>query len=101
MSEVNDGTLTLKVRPAPDDESQVEVSVSDNGPGIPDEIRDHIFEPFFTTKRGGTGLGLSITKQIVTVHKGTIEVKSIPGGTAFQVRFPAAKITRADGDSEN
>jgi PAS domain S-box-containing protein len=82
------GTLILKIRPAPDDNNQTEVLISDSGPGIPDDVRDHIFEPFFTTKRGGTGLGLSITKQIVTSHKGTISVTSVPGGTAFQVRFP-------------
>jgi signal transduction histidine kinase len=82
------GTLILKVRPASDDNNQTEILVSDSGPGIPEDIREHIFEPFYTTKRGGTGLGLSITKQIVTAHKGTITVTSVPGGTAFQVKFP-------------
>jgi signal transduction histidine kinase len=82
------GTLIIKVRPASEDESQTEILISDSGPGIPDDVREHIFEPFFTTKRGGTGLGLSITKQIVTAHKGTISVTSVPGGTAFQVWFP-------------
>lgn len=82
------GTLIIKVRPALEDNNQTELLISDSGPGIPDDIRDHIFEPFFTTKRSGTGLGLSITKQIVTAHKGTITVTSVPGGTAFQVRFP-------------
>lgn len=83
------GTLILKVRPSADDPNQTEVLISDSGPGIPDEVRDHIFEPFYTTKRGGTGLGLSITKHIVTAHKGTITVTTVPGGTAFQVRFPS------------
>lgn len=82
------GTLIIKVRPTSEDESQTEILISDSGPGIPDDVREHIFEPFFTTKRGGTGLGLSITKQIVTAHKGTISVTSVPGGTAFQVWFP-------------
>jgi PAS domain S-box-containing protein len=85
------GTLILKVRPAANDNNQTEVLVSDSGPGIPDDVREHIFEPFYTTNRGGTGLGLSITKQIVTAHKGTITVTSVPGGTAFQVRFPALR----------
>jgi two-component system sensor histidine kinase AtoS len=88
MSETG-GTLILKVRPTTDDNNQTEILVSDSGPGIPDDVREHIFEPFYTTKRGGTGLGLSITKQIVTAHKGTIVVTSVPGGTAFQVKFPA------------
>lgn len=85
------GTLILKVRPMIEDNNQTEVLVSDSGPGIPDDVREHIFEPFFTTKRGGTGLGLSITKQIVTAHKGTIKVTSVPGGSAFQIQFPAIR----------
>jgi signal transduction histidine kinase len=85
------GTLILKVRPANEDNNHTEILVSDSGPGIPEDVREHIFEPFYTTKRGGTGLGLSITKQIVTAHKGTIIVTSVPGGTAFQVRFPVPR----------
>lgn len=69
---------------------QVEISVSDNGPGIPDDIRERIFEPFVTTRKQGTGLGLAITKQIVTAHKGSISVKSFPGGTVFTVCIPAS-----------
>jgi two-component system sensor histidine kinase AtoS len=67
---------------------EVEVTVSDTGPGIPEEIRDHIFEPFITTSKKGTGLGLAITKRIVVAHKGTISVNSVPGGTVFMVRLP-------------
>jgi signal transduction histidine kinase len=67
---------------------EVEVTVSDTGPGIPEEIRDHIFEPFVTTSKKGTGLGLAITKRIVVAHKGTISVNSVPGGTVFVVRLP-------------
>ena len=69
--------------------AHVEVDISDNGPGIPDELREHIFEPFVTNKPTGTGLGLAIVKNIITSHKGTIEVKSFPGGTLFQVYLPA------------
>ena len=67
----------------------VEVDISDNGPGIPDDLREHIFEPFVTNKSSGTGLGLAIVKNIITSHKGTIDVKSFPGGTLFQVYLPA------------
>ena len=67
----------------------VEVSVADDGPGISKENLEHIFQPFFTTKPNGTGLGLAITKRIVTAHKGSINVTSIPGGTVFYVHFPA------------
>ncbi|MDT8897116.1 ATP-binding protein [Thermanaerothrix sp. 4228-RoL] len=68
---------------------QVEITVTDNGPGIPEEIRDRIFQPFVTTKPHGTGLGLPITKRIITAHHGTIKVSSFPGGTVFHVYLPA------------
>ncbi|MCX6054525.1 MAG: ATP-binding protein [Chloroflexi bacterium] len=67
----------------------VEISVSDNGPGIPEDILEHVFEPFVTTRQKGTGLGLAISKQIVTAHKGSISVHTFPGGTVFTVRLPA------------
>jgi PAS domain S-box-containing protein len=70
---------------------QVVVSVSDNGPGIPEEIRGRIFEPFVTTKATGTGLGLPITKRIVTAHRGNIQMNSFPGGTVFHVYLPACE----------
>lgn len=84
---------TLAVRAAPfhllPGRPQVEVTISDSGPGIPDEIRERIFEPFVTTKQQGTGLGLAITKRIVTAHHGSISVNSFPGGTVFHVILPA------------
>ena len=67
--------------------------VADNGPGIPDEVKDLIFDPFFTTKGSGKGigLGLAIVQQIVEAHGGTITLESAAGqGTAFTVAFPAA-----------
>lgn len=68
----------------------VEVSISDNGPGIPDDIKDRIFEPFVSTNNEkGTGLGLAITKEIVTAMKGSIRVNTFPGGTVFTVSIPA------------
>ncbi len=84
------GMLSVKIRPmtTPNNNPRVEVSISDTGMGIPEEIRDHIFEPFYTTHRNGTGLGLAITKQIVNAHKGAINLTSIPGGTVFQVQLP-------------
>lgn len=86
----NGGTLSVKldVLGGSDTRESIEISVTDNGPGIPDEIRGRIFEPFVTTKSAGTGLGLAITKRIVTAHRGKIEVKSFPGGTVFTVTLP-------------
>ena len=74
------------------DRDEVEIRISDNGPGIPKEIRDRIFEPFFSTKEpdAGTGLGLSVSHDIVTGgHQGTMSVESRVGeGTAIIVRLP-------------
>ncbi len=70
---------------------QVVLEIRDTGIGIPDEIQDQIYDAYFTTKdaTGGTGLGLAISHQIITAHKGNIEVRSKMGmGTAFKIRFP-------------
>jgi signal transduction histidine kinase len=71
----------------------VVITISDNGPGIPEDIKDKIFQPFFTTKSSGqgTGLGLSLSYDIITKgHGGTIEVKSEEGtGTEFLINLPA------------
>ncbi len=71
---------------------QVRITIADNGPGIPEDVRRHIFEPFYTTKPigKGTGIGLSISYQIVTDrHQGTLECESEPGnGTAFHITIP-------------
>lgn len=67
-----------------------EVTVSDNGPGIPTDQQAHIFVPFFTTKQKGTGLGLAICQRIVKNHGGTIAVHSKVGeGSTFTIRLPA------------
>jgi len=70
----------------------VELSVRDNGPGIPAEVLDQIFEPSFTTKPlgRGTGLGLALTRLVVTRHQGEIDVQSGPEGTTVTVWLPAA-----------
>jgi signal transduction histidine kinase len=73
----------------------VVVRVTDDGPGIPREVRDRIFDPFFTTKDvgKGTGLGLDIVRRLVDRHDGDIEVVSEPGRTTFTVTLPAARAT--------
>ncbi len=66
-------------------DSGISLEIEDNGPGIPEEMKDKIMQPFFTTKKGteGTGLGLSITNDVVKAHGGELEVKSKPGDTCF------------------
>jgi PAS domain S-box-containing protein len=74
------------------DDQFVRIEVADNGPGVPESLRDQIFDPFFTTKPigSGTGLGLSVCHGIVSSHGGTITVAEHPGGGAmFTVTLPA------------
>jgi signal transduction histidine kinase len=72
-------------------EDTAEISVSDNGPGIPRENLDKIFIPFFTTKPNGTGLGLALVHRIVTEHGGTVSVDTAQTGTTFTLSLPLGK----------
>ena len=88
------------------DEKQIKISVSDNGPGIPEKERNWIFEPYVTNKPKGTGLGLAIVKKIIDEHRGKIKVESISvaesqtnneieHGTTFLISLPV-KINADD-----
>jgi signal transduction histidine kinase len=82
------GTLTLMVDRRPEDRALV-VSISDDGPGISEEIRGRLFESFATYgKTGGTGLGLAIVRKIVQDHGGSVDVESQPGRTTFTIVLP-------------
>ncbi|EDN67268.1 two component sensor histidine kinase [Beggiatoa sp. PS] len=83
----NKGTLLIDIK---QQNNQLCVSITDNGKGIPDEIKDKIFEPFFTTKPAGegSGLGLDIVKKIVDKHDGSITFASQPAKTTFTVIIP-------------
>jgi nitrogen-specific signal transduction histidine kinase len=70
----------------------VEIGIEDNGPGIPDELRDHIFSPFCTQKARGLGLGLPIAQRTMSDHNGKIEVLSNPRGTRVRLILPAFKM---------
>ncbi|HHI02184.1 MAG TPA: hypothetical protein ENL22_01520 [candidate division Zixibacteria bacterium] len=70
-------------------ENSATLSIKDNGPGIPEEIREKVFNPYFSTKESGTGLGLAIVYQIVEEFDGQIELKSPSGeGTEFIIKLP-------------
>ncbi len=87
------GKISLKSQfMAADD--MLEVRVSDNGPGIPEEYREKVFDPFFTTKDGGTGLGLSICNSIVAQHRGILKIENDEEGrTQVLVRLPVKQET--------
>ena len=73
-------------------ENPVALAVSDNGPGIPENLRARLFDPFVTGRVGGTGLGLAIVQRAVEAHRGLVLVDSTEGkGTTFTVYFPAAR----------
>ncbi len=85
----NGGNITVKVTSG-NEANTVEISVCDEGPGIPDEHKENIFDPFFTSKPKGTGLGLNITLQLVSRSKGKIYFDTSPDGTCFKVLLPLA-----------
>ncbi len=93
-----EGTLHVSAR---EDGKDVEICVADNGPGIPEAIRDTIFEPFVTHgKKTGTGLGMAIVKMMVEAHKGHISFKTESGkGTSFLIRLPKYKPEQASAGS--
>jgi len=87
------GSIEIAIGQKTDDEITIEVV--DHGEGIPKQLRDKVFERFYRADNsrnrdtGGTGLGLSIVKEIVTLHKGRIEVRETPGGGAtFRIKLP-------------
>jgi signal transduction histidine kinase len=88
------GEITIVTRA---DGDCAEIDIADNGPGIPDEMRDRVFEPFFTTKDvgRGTGLGLDTARRIlVERHGGSLTFESRPGRTVFHARLPVNGASR-------
>jgi two-component system sensor histidine kinase PilS (NtrC family) len=94
---VNTGRVTVEVSRlnveqiptgVPFEVSAIALRVSDNGPGIPIELRERVFDPFFTTKTGGTGLGLPIVHRAIEAHRGFVFMDSSPKGTRFTVLLP-------------
>ncbi len=70
--------------------NNISIDITDNGQGIPQEMRQRVFQPFFTTRSDGTGLGLPVVQSIVKAHRGQIEIlEPIGGGTTFSITLPA------------
>jgi signal transduction histidine kinase len=74
------------------------VAISDQGGGIPADIREKIFNLYFTTKSGGSGIGLPMTYRVVQLHNGSMDFDSVEGqGTTFRLRFPLSEQPVAPG----
>jgi two-component system sensor histidine kinase HydH len=67
---------------------RLQLTVSDDGPGVPEEVRAHIFEPFVTARGGGTGLGLAIVREIVETHRGVVRLVPSASGAVFEMELP-------------
>ena len=84
----------IKVEIQPSAESQVNISIFDEGLGVPEADLDRIFDPFFRVEHardrgtGGTGLGLAIAKRTVDQHRGSIAAKNLEGGFCIQITLP-------------
>ncbi|MBX3603281.1 MAG: PAS domain-containing sensor histidine kinase [Rubrivivax sp.] len=66
----------------------LELHIEDNGPGVPEDLRDRIFHPLVSGREGGSGLGLTLAQTFVQQHQGTIECDSVPGRTVFRILIP-------------
>ncbi|MBO6783733.1 MAG: PAS domain-containing protein [Alphaproteobacteria bacterium] len=66
----------------------IEISVRDNGPGVPSDVQPYLFDPFVTTKKNGSGLGLALVAKLVGDHGGVIDLESDENGTVFKVMLP-------------
>jgi len=79
----------------------IAITVSDDGPGIPDELKGRLFEPFVSGKIGGTGLGLPVVHRAVEAHRGVVLVDRLPKGTRFCVVLPVTPALPVPSDSTN
>ncbi|MCS7223247.1 MAG: GAF domain-containing protein [Armatimonadetes bacterium] len=91
--------VILTVDRHPQESRRVRVIVLDNGPGVPEELKEKIFEPFFTSRPKGIGLGLATVKGIVEAHGGTVEERGRPGeGAKFIISLPLLTETKEGND---
>ena len=83
--------LQLEVEETGDRRRELEIRISDTGPGIPEELQERVFYPFFTTKHGGSGVGLANAQKVILSHAGSIRLE--PGqGATFCVRLPVDEV---------
>src|SRR5580692_3646578 len=82
------GPLNLELLARRTAAGRAQIAVSDNGPGVPPQIRERIFEPFFTTRARGNGIGLSIVKSVVEAHGGSVHLADSTCGATFVIELP-------------
>ncbi len=78
----------------------LQITITDNGTGVPEDLLSHIFEPFVTSKSSGNGLGLALVSKIVSDHDGVISCDSEPGRTRFRLLLPVAAEDSASAETE-
>lgn len=92
----------VRVRTARGVESlPLQVSISDNGGGVPEDLKPHIFEPFVTSRANGTGLGLTLVSKVIADHGGVVSCDSEPGCTVFRMLLPLAGTGETSATAED
>lgn len=86
------GSVTVRMRPGAE---AVEVTIADEGGGVPKEIGEHVFDPYFTTKDSGAGLGLAVSREILLRHGGDLSFENTDRGAVFRMRLPRRRRTAA------
>ncbi|MFK7945559.1 MAG: nitrogen regulation protein NR(II) [Paracoccaceae bacterium] len=76
----------------------LQIEISDNGEGVPEDLKPHLFEPFVTSKASGSGLGLALVSKVITDHGGVISCDSAPGFTTFRILLPVASRAELASD---
>jgi two-component system sensor histidine kinase FlrB len=87
------GDLHLELLARRSASGRAEIAVSDDGPGVPDSLRERIFEPFFTTRTRGNGIGLAIVKSVALAHAGSVRLAPSTVGASFIIDLPAEEST--------
>ena len=90
----NKGTLTIETK---QQDGNIIIIITDNGPGIPADVQPKVYDSFFTTKLAGegSGLGLGICKRIIDMHQGSIDFTSEQGKTSFIITLPIVTTNKS------
>ena len=92
INALQSGALEVHLTLASIDDSGIQISIEDNGKGMPEEVKNQAFLPFYTTKAQGTGLGLAVVFAVVKAHNGKVHLESIPNeGTQVHITIPGNK----------